>query len=582
MNFSFNSSTAPAGNAFGAPSTSGFGQSAAGGSNLFGNTAVQKPAGNLFGGASVPAAGGFGSASTTQPASTGGFFGAPASGGLFGSTQPAPSAGSAAAAGGMFGGGANTNASTGGLFGGAGKTTTTTGGLFGGGSASTSNTSSLFGGGSASTSNTGGLLGGGSANTTNTSGFLGGFSGAGSGGSTLFSGMNSQQQQQTMQVATQPKLDPKAAFSTLPPEVGEALKSIELKIHAMSRVLDTITQDLKEQAQSTKILHAKREKVKQKVAALSHEVRMDREIITTVQEQKAKDLAIASQCERENTNDRYQPNRGGSFDQYLLEVMQTAISRMSEYKTYIDDLERDMESVKSQRRFSPDVLQTIMRNQHDAYLALSSKVSTLHLVVEGIREDWSEYVLRHELSNDPVAERQRAKVGEKMKISERERQPIVHQGPTSSFDITMLATCGTKTPGVVGAPGANNISATTTTSSLFGGAKPAPAIWPTPAPASSALTGFGPVPSATPLRSTPGGGLFGSSTAAPATNTGLGGFGTGAASSKPAMQPFSLNTAAAPATTGVSGFSFGSATVPSNSNGKREGNQGGNPQGTKR
>ncbi|KNC83372.1 hypothetical protein SARC_04380 [Sphaeroforma arctica JP610] len=283
---------------------------------------------------------------------------------------------------------------------------------------------------------------------------------------------------------------------------------------------------------------------------------MDDEIISTVNEQKARDLAIAAQCERENKNERYDTyhsKRVGSFDGYLMQVMMNALHRMQDYQNYIVDLERDMESVKGQRRFSPDVLQKIMRDQHDAYQALSSKVSSLHQLVEGIREDWTEYVLRNELSNDPVAERRKKSGRPGMLVGagggdfNSDKRPGMGPKANSGFDITKLVTMGTVAPGIAGAPGTANLSTGTTTGGgLFGGGFNAskPAFGATTQPATSGFGGFG-MAASTPLKSTTGG-LFGSSMTT--ANTGLGGFGQ------------STTNTTAPSATGFAGF--GAASKP--------------------
>ncbi|KAF9437072.1 Nucleoporin p58/p45 [Entomortierella beljakovae] len=291
------------------------------------------------------------------------------------------------------------------------------------------------------------------------------------------------------------------------------------------------------------------EELSKRLITLNDALERDTKVIQALQDKVGQELKQADSAGRiieayanpTHANFLYAGNN--SAGQYFMDQCQSFEEHLRQFRGSIEEIERHLASIGAKHPHVSHALPEVLRNQHEGFLAVASRVSTLH---DEIKDKEKAYLMfRRKFfddDSDPFQTNIKHRKTENSQHGQSLRSSV--RSTDSQMSYREIAK-ETLRPGVngpaVGAPGAPT-AAPTLGSSLFGAPASTaakPSFFGAAAPATStASTGlFG----AAPATTTASTGLFGAAPAAGASTGGL--FGAPASG---ATSLFGANTSAPP------------------------------------
>ncbi|KNC49720.1 uncharacterized protein AMSG_05987 [Thecamonas trahens ATCC 50062] len=136
---------------------------------------------------------------------------------------------------------------------------------------------------------------------------------------------------------------------------------------------------------------------------------------------------------------------------YFRRLLQSFESKMDDFRVNIRQVESHLQAAQERRRFTPQMLKEIMRNQHEFFMAVAAQVAALHEAMDTQRESYLQWCRsRQDYSNpfDEADERERRRVAEAerklLKVIMPEREKVIHEALEKARQAAGIAT-GNKT-----------------------------------------------------------------------------------------------------------------------------------------
>eukprot|EP01130_Rhizamoeba_saxonica_P016178 TRINITY_DN742_c0_g1_i1.p1 TRINITY_DN742_c0_g1~~TRINITY_DN742_c0_g1_i1.p1 ORF type:complete len:273 (+),score=69.92 TRINITY_DN742_c0_g1_i1:116-934(+) len=151
-------------------------------------------------------------------------------------------------------------------------------------------------------------------------------------------------------------------------QINQIEKYIEDEIRARDEIGDLSLSTIEEEAS---ILH-------EKLNSLINVTHKDFRKVNNLREGLSTDKRHLEETRRKIPSIQSGSIASGVLPKYFKDLLYEYRKRMERYKKQLDDLERHIHTSSGDREFSPQTLVEIMKNQHDLFTNLSSRVATIH------------------------------------------------------------------------------------------------------------------------------------------------------------------------------------------------------------
>ncbi|KAI9365513.1 hypothetical protein DFJ73DRAFT_270812 [Zopfochytrium polystomum] len=288
-------------------------------------------------------------------------------------------------------------------------------------------------------------------------------------------------------------------------------KQISLAEEIQTNRADELILRVREQAQDAELKYQGLKNILDRDASLIKHLRS-----TVSREMKNADMATRFIDAYQNPNPSNYPFRNQDYFSYFVDVTNQLESKLQLYRQTIDDLERHLQGITQRVQYTPQSIVTIMRHQHESFLAIASKIAAVHDAVQKEKENFLHFRRRYfgETRNPFVANAGGNTYGSYTPLSvvasalkpsvdlsqqqQQQQQPAAGGFGSGAFGGGFGSTAG-KSTGAFGT-GAFGTAGAGATPSLFGGASTQPG---------AAKTGGGLFGAAATPAPAAGGGLFG-------------------------------------------------------------------------